>query len=359
MKSKKHIWCIAGTRPEVIKLAPVIKALSASKRFIVKTITTAQHRELADTMFSLFRIKPDYDLDVMKKRQTLTGILSAVSVGLSGLLEKTRRPEWIIVQGDTTTAAAAALFGYYNKIKVAHVEAGLRTHNLQEPYPEEGNRQIIGRVAQLHFAPTNEAKNNLLKEGIEAGKIHVTANTVVDALKSIVATQKIRRLSDTNKNVLVTCHRRESFGKPLSNILGAIKDIAKRNDNVTITFPVHPNPNVLGPVHAALDGIPNISLVKPLNYIEFIRHMVQASLIISDSGGVQEEATALGRRVLVLRRVTERPEAVKAGYCKLVGANRRLIVKSAEAILKRGEAVSKSNIYGVGRAGEKIATIIR
>ena len=361
MTGSPIVLSVFGTRPEAIKMAPVVRAL---RGVTSRVCVTAQHRHMLDQMLALFDIRPDYDLDLMRPGQELGELMTAVLTGVRGVLRDVR-PNMLVVQGDTTTTFAASLAAFYEGVPVAHVEAGLRTGNLQAPWPEELNRRLTSAIASLHFAPTEGAKANLLKEGIPAERIHVTGNTVVDALQVMIRrldtdTPQFPFLTAGKRLVLVTAHRRESFGAGIENICAAIREIACRHPDVQIVFPVHPNPQVREPVERILGG-ERISLIEPLEYLPFVQLMRQADLLITDSGGMQEEATALGKPVLVMRDVTERPEAIAAGAARLVGTDRERIVAEAELLLadhtKRSPAAS--TVFGDGRAGERIAAIIR
>lgn len=362
------IITIFGTRPETIKLAPVVKELeSHPKQIISKVLATAQHRHMMDPFVKIFNIKTDYDLNVMKSNQTLFDISATTLRRIENVFIK-EKPHLILVQGDTTTAFIASLAAYYLKIPVGHVEAGLRTQNKYSPFPEEMNRRLVGVIADLHLAPTQTAKKNLLKEGIDSKNIFVTGNTVIDALFLILkrpfvfAHPVLKEMDFRNKKViLVTAHRRESFGKPLQEIFKAIRQIANNSD-IEIIYPVHLNPNVKKTADKILSGIKNIHLIEPLDYISFIHLMNKSYLILTDSGGVQEEAPSLGKPVLVLRNVTERPEGIKAGVAVLVGTNRRKIINTVSALLSSKIAYQKmaraKNPYGDGKAAQRIIKII-
>jgi UDP-N-acetylglucosamine 2-epimerase (non-hydrolysing) len=364
----KKILLIFGTRPEAIKMAPLVKIfLLHADKFETKVCVTAQHRQMLDQVLSFFEIIPDYDLNLMRSGQNLFQLTADVITGLKPVLEEFK-PDIVFVHGDTTTSSAAALAAFYAGAKVAHVEAGLRTYNKQSPFPEEMNRQITSRIADYHFAPTETAKQNLLREGIEENNIIVTGNTVIDAL--LWAQEKLRQYDDdeiqqlrtivdsTKKLILVTGHRRENFGEGFLNICKAIKQIAETHDDVQIIYPVHLNPNVQKPVYELLSAVSNIKLISPLAYPAFVWLMSKSYLILTDSGGVQEEAPSFGKPVLVMRETTERPEAVAAGTVKMVGTNMEKIVANIVALLanrKIYEQMSKAyNPYGDGIACEKI-----
>jgi UDP-N-acetylglucosamine 2-epimerase (non-hydrolysing) len=335
------VLTVFGTRPEAIKLAPVIRELqrqSLDSRLQTIVCVTAQHRHMLDQVLRLFGIVPDYDLDVMKNNQTPTQVAAAVLARLEPILQA-ERPDWVLVQGDTTTVAAASLATFYAEVKVGHVEAGLRTRNKWQPFPEEINRRVAGVIADLHFAPTERARQNLLREGVPDDRILVTGKA-----KQII---------------LVTAHRRENFGRPLENICLALRDLAARYDGlVRIVYPVHLNPNVWQPVHGLLGDVPNITLMPPLDYLPLVHLMKRSHLVITDSGGLQEEAPGLGVPVLVLREVTERPEAVAAGTARLVGTDRERIVAEAVRLLEDARAYEQMaqavNPYGDGRAAARI-----
>jgi len=360
------ILSIFGTRPEAIKMAPVVRELAKREGIESRVCVTAQHREMLDQVLSLFEIQPDIDLNLMRPNQSLAQITAAVFTHLDPVLAE-MQPDWILVQGDTTTVMAAALNAYYRRIKVGHVEAGLRTHNKWEPFPEEINRRVAGVAADLHFAPTRWSRQNLLKEGVAKEIVHVTGNPVIDALQ-FVAEQKVPTMVASllskiapKRLVLVTAHRRENFGRPLEQICIALKKIAERGD-VEIVYPVHLNPNVQEPVKRLLGDVPNITLLPPLEYLPLVHLMKNATLILTDSGGIQEEAPAFGVPVLVLRDVTERPEGVQAGTLKLVGTDRQKIVNEANYLLNdpiaHAAMAQAVNPFGYGDAAEKIVDVL-
>lgn len=369
----KNILVIFGTRPEAIKMAPLVEVLRSDGEFCLKVCVTAQHRHMLDQVLDLFGISPDFDLNLMKPGQDLTDITASVLQGMRAVLREWR-PDMVLVHGDTTTTFAAALAAYYEKIPVGHVEAGLRTGNIYSPWPEEMNRRLAGAITTLHFAPTDGARHNLLRENVSADRIHVTGNTVIDALLEVV--QKIRAnrelvaslsakfsfLDPAKKLVLVTGHRRENFGEGFESICRALATLAERDD-LEILYPVHLNPNVQEPVHRILGGHLAIHLIAPLDYLPFVYLMDQSYLIITDSGGIQEEAPSLGKPVLVMRDTTERPEAVESGTVKLVGTSTEHIVKEAVELLENPSAytaMSRShNPYGDGRACRRIADVLR
>jgi len=369
---RKKNLIIFGTRPEAIKMAPLVKEFQKNtKDFETKVCVTAQHREMLDQVLDFFEITPDYDLDLMKPNQNLYNLTSEVIAGLKPILESFQ-PDFVYVHGDTTTTMAASIAGFYSGAKVCHVEAGLRTHNMLSPFPEEMNRQVSGRIATYHFAPTIKSQENLLKENILKENILVTGNTVIDAL--LESSNRVENLENeeivalkakvdfNNRILLVTGHRRENHGQGFINICEALKEIAIKNPNIEIIYPVHLNPNVLKPVNELLGNIENIHLVKPLSYPSFVWLMNQSYVIITDSGGVQEEAPSLGKPVLVMRDTTERPEAVEAGTVILVGTNTDKIIKEAQELLDNSETYksmsSLHNPYGDGKACQRIIEFI-
>lgn len=366
-----RVLTVFGTRPEAIKMAPVVKALAKAEGIEQRVCVTAQHREMLDQVLALFGIAPDYDLDLMKPGQDLTDITANVLHGLKPVLADFA-PDLVLVHGDTTTTLAASLAAYYQRIAVGHVEAGLRTGDILSPWPEEVNRKVAGAIAALHFAPTERSRANLLAEAVPAGRIHVTGNTVIDALQDVVALIEADAalgrdlagrfpLDGSKRLVLVTGHRRESFGEGFQRICRALRRIAARDD-VEIVYPVHLNPNVKGPVETLLSDLPNVHLVTPQDYLPFVYLMHRATLILTDSGGVQEEAPSLGKPVLVMRDTTERPEAVDAGTVRLVGTNEDLIVASVNTLLDDKAAYDAMsfahNPYGDGHAATRIRNTI-
>jgi UDP-N-acetylglucosamine 2-epimerase (non-hydrolysing) len=363
MKNNKNkkIMVIIGTRPEAIKLAPVIKELRKDSNYTVIVCATAQHRDLLDQMLETFKIKVHYDFNLMSKNQSVAGFFQKALEEINKLMEKIK-PDMTIVQGDTSTAAAGALASFYNKIPLAHVEAGLRSGDMKNPFPEEVNRILADNLSDLLFVPTEQSKKNLIKEGFGKSKIYVTGNTVIDTLKSNV--KKLKKNKDLQcctlfkkfKIILVTLHRRESFGKDMLNILKALKDIVKQNEKVLIIYPVHPNPNIQKAAQEILKHA-RIMLIKPLSYLDFLSLMMQSDLIITDSGGVQEEAPALKKYVIVARKKTERTEGIDKGCVFLSGPSRAKIVKSANEIIRNPKKFSRAckNIYGDGNASKKIA----
>lgn len=384
----KKIMVVFGTRPEAIKLAPVIRELRSHSNIGTVVCVTAQHREMLDQVLDLFRIAPDYDLNIMTEGQDLFDITIKVLAGLAPVLRK-ERPDIVLVQGDTTTAFAASLAAFYLQISIGHIEAGLRTGDKYRPFPEEKNRQLTGILADYHFAPTAWAKANLLREKIPEQRIWVTGNTVVDALLSMIERQKAENESaywnayfcrefnlnlreDRRKLIMVTGHRRESFGEGLRNMCCALREIAENHPEVLVVYPVHPNPNVQKTVNDILGCMPaqmgtsskrdssNIRLIQPLDYAPFVYLMSKAYLVITDSGGIQEEAPSLGIPVLVTRETTERPEGVEAGTSKLVGTKRERIVAEVEDLLLNRDTtrIRLGNPYGDGNAAKRIAAVL-
>lgn len=360
----KKVLCIFGTRPEAIKMAPVIKILAESVLIKVITVVTAQHREMLDQVLHIFNIEPQYDLNLMKTDQSITDITIKVLRGLQDVLIK-EQPDLVLVHGDTATTFAASLAAFYRQIPIGHVEAGLRTYNKYSPYPEEINRKLTGGLADLHFAPTQTAKEALLREGVNSESITVTGNTVIDALRWNVKEDYQFNSALLNgidyqrrKVILVTAHRRENLGEPMRGVFSAIKEIVAVNKDVEVIFPVHPNPKVRELAKEILGAGERIHLIEPLDYEPFVNLMNRCYLVLTDSGGVQEEAPALGKPVLVLRNTTERLEAVEAGTVKLVGTTRQTIIRETNLLLndkKEYERMAKAvNPYGDGRAAERI-----
>lgn len=367
----KKILLIFGTRPEAIKMAPLVKEFQKYKdKFETKVCVTAQHREMLDQVLNFFEIKPDYDLNLMKPEQSLFSLTADVIISMKPILEDFK-PDYVFVHGDTTTSTASALAAFYAGVKICHVEAGLRTYNKTSPFPEEINRQLTGRLADFHFAPTEQAKLNLLSEGIESSTIYITGNTVIDALmyskdkvEEVVDPQieYLRSIIDQTKDlILVTGHRRENHGEGFINICKALKQLAIEQ-NVQIVYPVHLNPNVKEPVHSILGGLSSIHLIDPLAYPAFVWLMKKSKIIITDSGGIQEEAPSLGKPVLVMRDTTERPEAVEAGTVILVGTDTNEIIKQATILLTNNEVYNKMskahNPYGDGKTSMRIVSKI-
>ena len=366
MKKVKFLF-IFGTRPEAIKMLPLIQKFSHEDWAEIEVCNTGQHKEMTKQVCDLFEVVPNYELDIMRANQSLNDLLSNAIKPLSKIIEEAK-PDWVLVQGDTSTAFIGALVAFYANIKVAHVEAGLRTGDKLAPFPEEVNRSLIGRIAHVHFAPTAESKNNLIKENINKEDILITGNTVIDALNivlgkitngEITIKREIKELINKNEGVvLITSHRRENFGEGMISICSAIKNMADRYPNFNFIFPVHPNPNVKHIVKKTLSNISNVFLIKPLDYVEFTYIMKHSKIIISDSGGVQEEAPSMGIPVLVLRDKTERPEAITAGTVKLVGVKTQDIESSFIELMEDGDAYATmnkaTNPYGDGKASERI-----
>lgn len=372
MRKRFKVLSVFGTRPEAIKMAPVIKGLAQDSDIDSRVCVTAQHREMLDQVLALFSIAPDYDLNLMKPGQGLHDITGAVLTGLKPVLEEFK-PDLVLVHGDTTTTLSAALASYYAQVPVGHVEAGLRTGNIYSPWPEEINRKLTGAISSLHFAPTETSRANLLAEAVPADRITVTGNTVIDALQMIVArleqnaglAASLRAelpLPTDKKIILVTGHRRESFGGGFERICDALARLAQ-NPGTHLIYPVHLNPNVIGPVERLLSAYSNIELIPPQDYLPFVYLMSQADVILTDSGGVQEEAPSLGKPVLVLRDTTERPEAVQAGTVRLVGTDSDVIVAEVSRLLNDTQAYEEMSIshnpYGDGKATSRILDAIR
>lgn len=368
-----RVLTVFGTRPEAIKMAPVVNALKAAQGMQTGVCVTAQHRQMLDQVLDLFGIRPDHDLDLMKPGQDLTDITSGVLLGLRQVLKR-ERFDLLLVHGDTTTTMAASLAAFYEKVPVGHVEAGLRTGDLYAPWPEEMNRSVVGRIAALHFAPTERARRSLLDEGVRDASIHVTGNTVIDALKDVVhrldtdaalAHAMRERFSFVNPGkrlICVTGHRRENFGGGFERICSALRALSERGD-VQIVYPVHLNPSVQEPVRRVLGDARDVHLIEPLDYLPFVYLMSQAEIIITDSGGVQEEAPSLGKPVLVMRDTTERPEAVDAGTVRLVGTDAKRILSEAHRLLDNRDAYDAMaralNPYGDGLAAQRIVQAIQ
>ena len=367
------VLTVFGTRPEAIKMAPLIQKLKEHNKFDCEVCITAQHREMLDQVLSVFKITPNYDLNIMRPGQSLNEITSAVLIGLKEVLANSR-PDIVLVHGDTTTTLAASLASFYEQIPVGHVEAGLRTGDIYSPWPEEINRKLTASLAKLHFTPTERARNNLLKEGVPCQAIFDTGNTVVDALlwilKSIESSKKLKDslknqysfLDDRKKLILVTGHRRESFGEGFENICQSLKAIATKYNDVQIVYPVHLNPNVQKPVSRLLKNLSNVYLIEPQDYLPFVYLMSKSFLILTDSGGIQEEAPSLGKPVLVMRDVTERPEAVEAGTVALVGTDVDKITHMVDELTLSPTAYNKMsfahNPYGDGKACERIVSVL-
>lgn len=364
---KIKVITVFGTRPEAVKMAPLVKELGRRKEIISKVCVTAQHREMLDQVLELFSITPDFDLDIMKEKQSLTGITTRVLKGLEELFEE-EKPDIILVHGDTTTTFAASLAAFYQQIKVGHVEAGLRTFDKYFPFPEEMNRKLTGAIADLHFAPTKQSKENLLREGVNEDQIFITGNTVIDAMEYTVhdsyrfSTGLLNEIDFNKKVIMVTAHRRENWGEGIENICKALRKIADENEDVEIIYLVHLNPVVKDVVEKYLYGVRRVHLLPPLDTRETHNLMNKCYMVMTDSGGLQEEAPHLGKPVLVLRDVTERPEAVDAGTVKLVGTETEDIIKEAYEILKNQkvyDSMSKAlNPYGDGKASKRIVDAI-
>lgn len=364
MEGRKRILCVVGTRPEAVKMAPVIQALRREHWAQVIVLATAQHRDLLDQVLEIFQIVPDADLDVMRANQGLAELTARLIPALDCKLAELR-PDAVLAQGDTTTVMTAALVAFYRRIPFGHVEAGLRTHDLDNPFPEEMNRVVAGQLTRWHFAPTARARRNLLREGTADDTIHVVGNTVIDALLQVAAREWPLQvpLDPRKRLVLVTAHRRENFGEPFRAICRAIRTLAERHADVEVLYPVHPNPNVKLVAHELLASDPRIRLCEPLDYTAFVEAQKRAYLILTDSGGVQEEAPALGKPVLVLRSETERPEAIEAGVARLVGTSEERIVGEASLLLQDERAYRAmshgASPYGDGQSAERIARILR
>tara|TARA_Y100001968_G_C19445314_1_gene765067 strand:- start:1014 stop:2180 length:1167 start_codon:yes stop_codon:yes gene_type:complete len=372
-KSSFKVLSVFGTRPEAIKMAPLILNLTKDPRFSSFVCVTAQHRQMLDQVLDIFEIKPDFDLNIMKENQSLEGITSGVLNKLGPVLKKVN-PDLVLVHGDTSTTFASALASFYQKIPIGHVEAGLRTHDIYSPWPEEANRKLTASISNLHFAPTNLSELNLLEEGISKSKIIVTGNTVVDALILVldkISNNKVLKkdlesdlnfLDKSKKIVLVTGHRRENFDKGLDSICEGLSKISRKNEDCQIVYPVHPNPLVQEKVKMHLEGLKNILLIDPLPYLSFCLLMTKSYLIISDSGGIQEEAPTLNIPILVTRNITERPEAIESGIAKLVGTNSEDIFSEADRLLKDERYYNKmrnlKNPYGDGNASKEITDFI-
>lgn len=360
----KKILCVVGTRPEVIKMIPVIKALQAAPWANCRIVVTAQQRELLDQMFTFFHVQPDVDLNIMRANQSLVGLTARLLVELAATLEA-EKPDMVLAQGDTSTVFATALACFYQRVPFAHVEAGLRTHHLHSPFPEEANRVLAGRLACLHFAPTLTARNNLLVEALDPETIFVTGNTVIDALfMTLERNAPIGVPVDSSRRlILVTAHRRDSFGEPIRHICRAIARLSERYRDVEFLWPVHPNPSVKPVVQSLVGGLPRVHLCEPLSYGSFVGVLQRSYLVLTDSGGVQEEAPALGKPVLVMRDHSERPEAISAGVAKLVGCAEESIVAETSKLLDDPAAYAAMSVgaspYGDGAAAGRIVELIR
>ncbi len=363
---KKRIALVFGTRPEAIKMAPVAYALKNVELFELQIVLTAQHRELLDQVMEIFKLKADYDLNIMQEKQTLTQITVRVLEGLERIWQKDT-PDMVLVHGDTTTTFASSLAAFYKKIPIGHVEAGLRTYDKYQPYPEEMNRHLTGVLSDLHFAPTRRAKENLLKENVPSDNVFVTGNTVIDALLFVYNTLDKFDINlpveiPKGKYILVTSHRRENWGKPLENIALALKEILNEFEDLYIVYPVHPNPIIRDTVNSILGNEKRAILISPVDYVTMVYLIANCKLVLTDSGGLQEEAPSLGKPVLVLRGVTERPEAVEAGTVKIIGTDRQRIVEEVRKLLLDKDEYNKMakalNPYGDGKASERIRDIL-
>ena len=358
------VMTVFGTRPEAIKMCPLVLELRKHENITPIVCVTAQHRQMLDQVLDIFGVKPDYDLDIMKSRQTLAGITTRVLAGMEDVLKK-EKPDIVLVHGDTSTSFVAALAAFYEQIKVGHVEAGLRTYDIYSPFPEEMNRQLTGRIANLNFAPTRRNYDNLIKENVNPQSVYITGNTVIDALKTTVREdyvfrdETLQKLDYDNKRVIiVTAHRRENLGKPLENICMAIKEVVMSHPDTEVVYPVHLNPAVRETVNGILGGVERVHLIDPLDTDELHNAIARSFMVMTDSGGIQEEAPALAKPVLVLRRETERPEAVEAGTVKIAGVDKDVIVKLANELLDDAESYRQmaqaANPYGDGEASRRI-----
>ncbi len=365
---KIKVMTVFGTRPEAIKMCPLVLELKKYEDITPVVCVTAQHREMLDQVLDAFGVKPDYDLDIMKTRQSLAGITTRVLMGMEEVF-KAERPDIVLVHGDTSTSFVAALGAFYEQIKVGHVEAGLRTYDIYSPFPEEMNRQLTGRIANVHFSPTQKNFDNLIKENVDGEKIYITGNTVIDALKTTVkenyefSDECLKSIDFENKRVIiVTAHRRENLGKPLEDICTAIKEIVTEYEDVEVVYPVHLNPAVRETVWGILGETPRVHLIDPLDVMELHNAIARSFMVMTDSGGIQEEAPALAKPVLVLRKETERPEAVAAGTVKIAGVDKEVIVTLAKELLDSPEAYNKmaqaANPYGDGEASRRICQAI-
>ena len=355
-----RVLCVFGTRPEAIKMAPVVNAIAKADDLDLKVCVTAQHRQMLDQVLELFGIVPDADLDLMQPGQTLSDLTARVLTQLTPVLQE-MKPDLVLVHGDTTTTMAASLAAFYQKIAVGHVEAGLRTNDLYNPFPEEMNRRLASQLTRLHFAPTSKAVKNLLHDGISSDGIFLTGNTVIDAL--LETAHKVAARPTKERTLLVTAHRRENWGEPMRDICWAVRDLVERNPDVRVVFPAHLNPIVQDAAREILGTLDRVDIIRPLDYAPFVVAMKEATLILTDSGGVQEEGPSLGKPVLVMRTTTERPEAVDAGTVRLVGVKREEIVRQAQELLDDHAAYERManavNPYGDGHAAERILEAIR
>ena len=369
MSHVNKILVVFGTRPEAIKLCPVLLHMCSNTDFQVRVCVTAQHRGMLDQVLNAFAVTPDYDLNLMQPAQTLSQSTSRILAAVEPVIQS-EQPDMVLVQGDTTTTLAASLAAFYQRVPIGHVEAGLRTGDMEHPFPEEMNRVVTSRLSSLHFAPTQRSASNLKAEGIDPARIHVTGNSGIDALlyvRDALASGRLKGgdwpyLDSSKKLIVVTAHRRESFGPPFERICRALACLAKRVD-VQIVYPVHCNPNVLGPVHQMLGSLPNVYLVEPLDYVCFVDLMRKAWLLITDSGGIQEEGPSLGKPILVMREKTERPEAIEAGTVKLVGTDEGQIIQTATSLIEDTAEYERMahvhNPYGDGKASTRIGNVIQ
>lgn len=366
---KIKVLIIFGTRPEAVKMAPIVKALENDENFISKICVTAQHRDMLDQVLRIFDIEPDYDLNIFQSGQTLTQITCRALTGLEDVIEEFK-PDLILVQGDTTTVFTGALAAFYHQVKIGHVEAGLRSGNLYSPYPEEANRMLTGVLTNFHFAPTENSKANLLREGYDESKIFITGNTSIDALKWVIDNNykfddnTINNIDFENKKViLLTSHRRENIGEPMENIFSAVRDIINENSDVEVIYPMHLNPKVREIAEKILGGMERVHLTEPLDYLPFTNLMSKCYMVVTDSGGIQEEAPSLGKPVLVVRKETERPEGIEAGTAKLAGVDRKTIYGYLDILINNKEEYKKManavNPYGDGKAAQYIVEAIK
>jgi UDP-N-acetylglucosamine 2-epimerase (non-hydrolysing) len=362
------ILSVFGTRPEAVKMAPLVKKLNKNELIDHKVCVTAQHREMLDQVLNIFNITPDYDLDIFKHGQTLTEVTIKSLQGLENVI-KDFKPHLLLVQGDTTTVFAGALAGFYHKVKIGHVEAGLRSGNIYSPYPEEANRKLTGTLTDFHFAPTERNRQNLLNEGYDDSKIFITGNTVIDALFEVVSDEYVFKNEllnkldyNNNKVILLTSHRRENIGEPMRNIFSAVRDIVIKNSDVHVVFPIHKNPKVREIANEILADLDRVHIIEPLDYVPFANLQARSYLIVTDSGGIQEEAPALGKPVLVVRKETERPEGIEAGTARLLGIEKENIFSGIDLLINNESEYEKManavNPYGDGKASERIVNII-
>ena len=358
------VMTVFGTRPEAIKMAPLVKELENRKEIESIVCVTAQHREMLDQVLDVFKIKPDYDLDIMKQGQTLSEITSRVLLGLEDVIKK-ERPDIVLVHGDTSTTFAGALAAFYNQVDIGHVEAGLRTWNKYSPFPEEMNRQMVDRMTDMFFAPTEVSKNNLLSEGIDENKVYITGNTAIDAMKYTVSKDYKNKIFDwlgDSKFILLTAHRRENLGDPMYTIFKAVKRIVDDNDDVKVIYPIHMNPKVRQIANEVIGACDRIRIIEPLEVVDFHNFINRSYLILTDSGGIQEEAPSLGKPVLVLRDTTERPEGIEAGTLKLVGTDEEVIYNETDILLNNNDEYNKMskavNPYGDGTTSKQIVDAI-